>query len=397
MFMTDWIDEYVASTAEVPSPEPFRLWSAITAISGVFERKVFTMGSAGPIYPNLFTVLVGPPAAGKTNAIRPIRDLWSRVKGLNLSPDNVTKAALIDALSRSLRTVINGAESAYTFSSMAVPCSEFGIFFTHHDLEFLSVLNHIYDSPPNYKEERRTSGIVEINKPYLVILAATQPDFLNSFLPEEAWGMGFASRLIMIYADATPAADLFATIEVKNNGLEKTLVEMFNIKGEFKWTQNAINEINAWNRAGCPPRPTHGKMLHYNGRRALHTIKLAMISSASRNPGENIVTVDDFERAKDWLLSAEVAMPDIFRAMGQKSDAQVISDLHFHIYRIWSSVALDKRVAITQQVMYEFLHTRVTSDRIPKLIDVAEKTGYIRKGLYPNEFIPNPLGSFGKS
>jgi hypothetical protein len=190
--MPDWIDFYVEETAKVPSPEIYRLWSAITAISGVLERKVWTTGSAGPIYPNLFTVLVGPPASGKDNAIRPIRDLWAKVNGLNLSPDNVTKAALIDALAKALRTVINASTGeAMSFSCMVVPCPEFGVFFTHHDLEFLSVLNHIYMSPQMYREERRTAGVIEVTKPHLIMLSGTQPDYLNSFLPDEAWGMGF--------------------------------------------------------------------------------------------------------------------------------------------------------------------------------------------------------------
>jgi hypothetical protein len=393
----DFIDSYVAETASVPSPKLYRLWSAITAVSGVLERKVFTTGSAGPIYPNLLTILVGPPASGKTNAIRPIRDLWSRMKGLNLAPDNVTKAALIDALSRSLRTIITGSSSAYTFSSMVVPCSEFGVFFTHHDLEFLSVLNHIYDNPAGYREERRTAGIIEIIRPYLVVLAGTQPDFLNSFLPEEAWGMGFTSRLIMIYADAVPPADLFSQIEIKSSSLEGKLAEIFAYKGEFQWTQNAIDEINAWNRAGCPPKPTHSKLHHYTTRRALHTIKLAMVSSAARCTGELIVTVDDFERAKDWLIEAEIPMPDIFRAMGLKSDAQIITDMHYHLYRVYSSVAIDKRKPLTTAALYEFLHTRVPSNNIKNLIEVAERTGYIRKGPYPDEWIPCAITSFGKT
>ncbi len=384
----DFIDSYVTETKDVPSPEIYRLWSAITAVSGALERKVFTTGSAGPIYPNLFTILVGPPASGKTNAIKPIRDLWSRIKGLNLAPDNVTKAALIDSLSRALRTIITSTSTALTFSAMAVPCSEFGIFFTHHDLEFLSVLNHIYDNPPSYKEERRTAGIIEINKPYLVILAGTQPDFLSTFLPEEAWGMGFTSRLIMIYADKAPPSDLFSRREVKASALAARLLEVFEYKGEFQWTKNAVDEINAWNTAGCPPAPTHSKLFHYNGRRAVHVIKLAMISAVSRCTGELIVTVDDFERAKDWLLDAEKTMPDIFRAMGLKSDAQLIADLHYHLYRKYSSVAMDKRRPLPTSEIYEFLHTRVPSDKIARLIDVAEKTGYIRRGTYPDEWVP---------
>jgi hypothetical protein len=122
------------------------------------------MGSAGPICPNLFTLLVGPPASGKSNAIRPIRDLWSSIKQLNLSPDSLTRASLIDALSRAIRTVLTGGE-ANIFSSMAVSCPEFGVLLNNHDLEFLSVINYIWDNPDSYIEERRTLGKIEITKP----------------------------------------------------------------------------------------------------------------------------------------------------------------------------------------------------------------------------------------
>lgn len=391
----DFIEQYVEESKAVPSPESYRLWSAITAISGVLERKVHTLGSAGPIFPNLFTLLVGPPTSGKTNAIRPIREFWAKVQNLNLAPDNVTKAALIDALSKSLRTIITGTTDIMTFSSMAVPCSEFGVFFTHHDLEFLSVLNHIYDSPSSYREERRTSDAVDINKPYLVILAGTQPDFLNSFMPEEAWGMGFASRLIMIYADATPPIDLFAKRESHISKLGARLSQIFEMRGEMEWSQTAIDEINAWNRAGCPPTPTHNKLLHYNGRRALHAIKLSMISSVSRG-NDMKITVDDFERAKDWLIAAEVRMPDIFKAMGQKSDAQVITDMHFFLYQKWSSVVMNLRKPITKGEIYHYLHSRVPSERISKIIETAHLSGYLSPGKYPDEWVPNLTGTFAK-
>lgn len=392
--MSDFIDDYVRLTSKVPSPECYRLWSAITAVSGVLERKVWTMGSAGELYPNLFTLLVGPPTSGKTNAIKFIRPLWSRIRDLHISPSNVTKASLVDVLSRSMRTVLNGTETPMIFCSLAVPCPEFGVFLTHNDLEFLSVLTEIYDAPLIYSEERRSVGFIEIVKPTLTILAGTQPDFLNAVMPEEAWGQGFASRLIMIYADGTPKTDLFSPNPLELENIVKKLTEIFSYKGEFIWSKQAIDEINAWNRAGCPPAPTHSKLTNYNGRRPIHAMKLSMISSASRGSSMQ-VTIEDFERAKDWLLAAEVNMPDVFRAMGMKSDAQVINDLHFYLYRLWSSVALDKRVPIKEKVIYDFLHTRVPSTNISKIIEVAEKTGYIKKGLYPTEWIPNPIGNFG--
>jgi hypothetical protein len=388
--LTDFINTFVTETDKVPSPRIFRLWSAITTVSGALERKVWTTGAGGAIYPNLFTLLVGPPASGKTMAIRQTAALWRKLKGLHLSPDNVTKASLIDVLSRSMRTVMNGSTTPYIFSALAAPVSEFGVFFTHYDMEFLSTLTHIYDSPPFHSEERRTTGKVEINKPHLVMLAGTQPDFLATFLPSEAWGQGFTSRLIMIYASRAPQFDIFSPISVNADQLVPILEQIFSLKGEFVWTRSAAEELNTWNRANCPPTPQHSKLLNYNGRRALHTVKLAMISSASRSP-ELVITVEDFERAKDWLLQAEKTMPDIFASMNQRSDAQVIQDLHYHLYQIYSRVALDKRKPVTEKDVYSFLQNRVPSDRILRIIEVAEKSGHLRRGPYPGEWIPRPL------
>lgn len=392
--MADFIEAYVEETSKVPSPEIYRLWSAITGVSGVLERKCWTTLSAGPLYPHLFTVLVGPPGAGKDNAIRPIRELWSKMSGLNISPDNVTKAALIDALGKSLRTVMNGGGEPYIFSCMVAPCPEFGVFFSHHDLEFLSVLNHMYSSPPVYKEERRTSGVIEVVKPHLVFLSGTQPDYLNTFMPDEAWGMGFTSRLIMIYADSCPPVDLFSMRESRSSELVVAMRKIFELKGEFAWSKNAIDELNTWNRAGCPPQPSHSKLLNYNTRRALHVIKLSMVSAVSRSY-ELKVLVEDVERARDWLLDAERVMPDIFRAMGQRSDQQVLADLHLYLYRMWSSVAIEKRKPLTTKNIYEFLHSRVTSEKIPRLLEVAEKLGYIVRGRYPDEWTPSAIRNFG--
>jgi hypothetical protein len=252
----------------------------------------------------------------------------------------------------------------------------------------------MYSSPPVYKEERRTSGVIEVVKPHLVFLSGTQPDYLNTFMPDEAWGMGFTSRLIMIYADSCPPVDLFSMRESRSSELVVAMRKIFELKGEFAWSKNAIDELNAWNRAGCPPQPSHSKLLNYNTRRALHVIKLSMVSAVSRSY-ELKVLVEDVERARDWLLDAERVMPDIFRAMGQRSDQQVLADLHLYLYRMWSSVAIEKRKPLTTKNIYEFLHSRVTSEKIPRLLEVAEKLGYMVRGRYPDEWTPSAIRNFG--
>jgi len=377
-------------TAEIPSPEIYRLWSAITTISGVLERKVWTVGKGRAIYPNIFTVLVGPPGSGKTNSIYPIRELWAKMKGLNIGPDDVTRPSLIDAISGSMKTVVNSDATTSTFSSLVLPCSEFGVFFTHHDTSFLSFINHIWDSPNYYEEKLRTSGTVELIKPYLVLLAGTQPDYLNAFLPEEAWGMGFTSRLIMIYASKAPIVDMFGTTENTMGQLIPQLAEIFDLKGSFVWSLEAANEMNAWRKAGAPPEPDHSRLLHYNTRRALHVAKLSMISAVSRS-ANLIVKLEDFERAQNWLIEAEKPMPDIFRAMGAKSDKQVLLDLHRFLYRLWSSVAVDRRKPVPEAEIYRYLAERTTSDKVPRLLELGEKAGYINRGHYSGTWLPGNL------
>ena len=388
--MADWINAFVTETKTLPSPEPFRLWSAITAVSGVLERKVWTAASAGPIYPGLYTILVGPPASGKTNSIKLIRELWIKIPDLHIAPDNVTKASLVDSLAKSTRAVVNGTSSALSFSALNVSCGEFGVFFPSYDQEFLSVLTSLYDPLPIYVEERRSHGHVEIIRPHIVILAGTQPDYLGSYMPEQAWGQGFASRLLFVYAQSAPVVDLFSPFTYNMSSLVPQFLQLFELKGQFIWTAAAQAATNAWHQAKGPPTPTHNRLQHYVGRRHVHLVKLAMISAASRSL-ELVVTAEDVERGIDWLLTAERFMPDIFLAMASKSDEQIILDGHMHFYQIWATRPINQRLPIQEKDLWEYFGRRTTSMNVRNVIDVAVKSGYFIPGKYPGEYLPRPL------
>jgi hypothetical protein len=390
----DFIDSFVAESDSIPSPKIYRLWSAITAVSGALERKVWTAGSAGPIFPHLFTILVGPPASGKTNSISRIRDYWARIPTLKLAGDNLTLPALVDAMAAALRTEMF-ENSILTFSALNITSSEFGVFFMAYDLGFLSFFNNVFDSPLMYREERRTAGNTEVIKPHIVMLAGTQPDYLASFMPETAWGMGFTSRLLLIYCNEAPKKDLFSIDgKAEARSLSPLLNQIHKLKGEMKWTARAKTQINAWHMRNCPPTPTHNKLNHYLGRRALHALKLSMISALSRTQ-DFIIDIEDFERAQDWLLTAEKFMPDVFHAMSLKSDNQIISDLHFYLYSRWSANTRGQREDLPEAVLYNYLKERVPSEKISRIIEIAEKTGSIKQGKYPGTYIPQPLTKLG--
>jgi len=376
----DWIEDFVTWTAGLPSPAIFRQWAAITAVGGALERRCYVMSAGRPVYPNLYVLLVATPGVGK-NVIQEIHNLWFATKCFKVAPNSITKAGLIDALAEAGTTIIKGTDLT-EYHSMLVASAEFGVLVPAHDLDFLSNLNYIFDNPPSYVERRRwvnQGKETVVVHPQLTLLAGTQPGFLKSLLPEEAWTMGTTSRLIMVYAADAVDVELHLEEHEKPNGYTATNVKMEvelcdrlgklrDFSGPFKWTSEAKHLAESWYPERHKSAPDHSKLTHYIPRRFVHVLKLAIISAASR--GEQIIRDMDFTRALDWLLEAEKRMPDIFREMSGRSDAQIIEELHRAMWKLYRV----KHEPIHQSLIYDFLKNQAPAYAIQRILDVAERS-----------------------
>lgn len=319
-----------------------------------------------------------------------------------MAPKSVTRASLVDELSEAQRRIpLNTKEGLIEYSSLCVSAGELGVLIPSHDLDFLSVLNHIYDNPPLHSEKRRTHKINhQIINPQLNILAGTQPAYLANLLPEEAWGMGFMSRQIMVYSGTPVLVDLFPDLlsgpdlftQALRASLSLDLGQVCELYGKMVWDTEAAEELKRWYKEGMPPVPEHSKLVHYVGRRILHVIKLSIIASMSR--GNDLkITLLDLSRARDWLLEVEVSMPDIFREMVGKSDAQVLTELNQFM---WQMFALKKREPLHESLLVHFLQTRLPSERIDRVLQIAERAGHMAKMAgTTNMYIPRPKNEHG--
>ena len=394
----DWIDSFMEYTEGKPTPEIFRLWSGITAVGGALERRVWTQLRPGPIFPNLFVLLMALPAIGKGQAINAARDMWSSTKGkLKLSADGVSKASFLDDLeAAAFKLPINNGLGLMEYHALCVAASEFGTLLPKHDTEFLNVLNKIYDCESSYRDSKRHSKNVELVNPISTILGGTQPAFLASILPDEAWGMGFMSRMILIYAQLTPEIDIWDTAvekegdTVKRRVLIEGMNRFTNMIGSYEYEPKVKELISKWIKTGMEPTPEHSKLVHYNGRRLLTLIKLCMISAASRGK-MLLVTEFDFERAKAWLIQAEYYMPDVFKEMVHQSDGQVIMDLHFFMWQLWVK---DKK-PLHEARLINFLSNRVPTDRIIRVIEIAQRSNIINHLAGSMMYSPNPKTDWG--
>lgn len=394
----DFITQFLDYTQGLPTPEAFRLWAGISAVAGALERRVWVETAGSAVYPNLYVLLIAAPGIGKSQAISPIRAVWELGKlgkeRLHIAPNSLTKAALLDTIaSARCERLVEGGTKQIAYHSLCVASAEFGVLLPEHDLEFLNVLNDIFDNPREFKESRRVSKSVDILAPQMTIIGGTQPGYLANLLPEAAWSMGFMSRIIMIYASEAPQLmDLFdVPVRSPSTSMGVQIKRMMALWGACQWEDEAKVAVMKWYKGGMEPKPQHSKLGNYNSRRLLHLLKLSVISAVSAT-GLNLIRLLDFQRALHWMQTAEAGMPDVFREMVQRSDKDVIDDLHYFMWKFY----MLKKKALHVTMLYHFLQQRIPSEKIDRIIAIAEKSNIIaRVAGTTDQYVPRAKGEHG--
>ncbi len=400
----DWITQFISETETMRSPYSFRLWTAITTIAATLERRVWTITDVDRLYPNLYVFLGGLPGSGKTLMTSYSKRVLSSVKGITFGPDQPTKEAFWERMESASKVSLNGM-GVPLYSAVYVTAGEWGDFMSKYDTAFATSLSTLYDNPPNWDVPRKQAKSILLEAPTLNILAAVTPAALGDIIPEVAWGQGFTSRIIFVYGTAPQTQrSMFKKQERVDAGLSNFLRLCFNdYHGAFDWKDDAVEAMEHWyNVEKMAPIPTYGRLANYQARRDTQVMKLAMISCVSRGQFP-VVELEDFLRAKSWLLETEKTMPDIFRAMNQKSDSQLIQDLYHFVFDSYMKLDKSKRVPVGEQQIWRFMENKAPSDRVQKLIAAAENSGWIKRAPGFGLWLPiahesdatQELGDFG--
>ena len=106
----NWIDAFVEHTEDIKSPEHFRRWAAISAISSSLQRRVWMRFGGQSLYVNFYVLLIGPPGTGKSNAIKFARNIIRRLQNIKLTPTRITGPALYMELDSAKSTQIDTAK-----------------------------------------------------------------------------------------------------------------------------------------------------------------------------------------------------------------------------------------------------------------------------------------------
>jgi len=343
-------------------------------VAGMLERRCYAKPMMRPVYPNLFTLLVAPPGIGKSTVIAEVVRFWRKTERVNVAPNSVTSASLVDVLRESGHVVTNSKTfERWTYHSLLIGSEEFGNLINSYDLGFMSGMCEFYDCVALYSELRRGRKRDEqppIPHPQLHMLAGTTPKYLGAALPESAWGQGFMSRNILIYAGSQARLPLFVQHEA-NDILERKIIEdlrtVASLEGEFTWTPEASTALVDWWEAELSPAPAHLRLEDYKPRRLLHFVKLCMAFSAARS-NDLRISLDDHNLAKKLLLDAEAQMPQIFQAMASTDDTAIVEEVYTFVLRQHART----KKPVSRPLVLEFMAELIPLYRIENFIKVME-------------------------
>jgi len=359
-------------TSGLDSPAIFRKWAAISTLAAVVEQKVW-LTTSRPLFPNIYTLILGHPGVGKTRTIREARSYVVDLPDFHLAPVSLSFASLVDSLVEAKRLLVRLPDPPLEYNSMYICADELGTFVHKYDDEMIAGLSAFYD-PDTYTRERRVNRgeTIKIKSPQINLLAGSTPSNLLKFIPEGAWDQGFMSRMIMIFSDERIVGDDFAP-RVSNHSanLEHDIRIINSLSGDFEVTESYRKAVGDWRALGEIPVPNHPKLVHYVTRRRAHLYKLSMLAAIDRS---NVLrlTKDDFNRAMGWLLEAEAAMPEIFKAGASSADGQALDEIVFFIRNA------DSGAGVAKHRIVNFAKERIPLHSVLRVIDILEGSGKIK-------------------
>jgi len=391
----NWVEGFITLAEGINSPQIYKKWAALSTIGAALERKVWVkVKRFPPLYPNLYTLILGASAVGKTNAIVLAGRLFDELKDHHLTPMSVTRAALADVLNEADRRIMRPGENPplVHFNAIYLRSNELATFLSGYDADFMGLITDLYDNH-GYSERRRNSNITPINvkHPMINLIAATTPKQLSGILPEGAWQQGFMSRMVLVYsAEQRTNTPLIEEATIEDDALMRSLIsdlkQIADLYGKMTFTAEARAFINNWWVGGGQPAPVHPRLESYCGRRDLHLLKLAQIAACACG-SHPIIQLEHAEMALEWLIEVEHYMPGLFKALAAANEDVLAETAYF----VNEAYLRNNKKPIAEAKIVRFLQMKVPFERVMKVIEIMTKAGLLAQSGEPGKYRYAPI------
>lgn len=364
-----WISGLAAYIERTEAPRIFWRWGAISTIASALQRKVWLPFGIENYYPNLYILLVGPPASRKGAPVIISRRLLKDIE-VSVAVDSSSKRAFTMELEETAKKetyYLDGKPHAQC--AISICSTEMSSLLAVNPKEMIEVLTDIYDSPDTWDYKTRGQDEDRLYNVCVNCLIATTPTWLAANLPQEAIGGGYTSRHVVVYGERVyqrvtiPGRrgweDLHdGEVEKRQEriyaDLVNDLLHISQLTGEFKWTEAGFKLFDSWYQAiddkfrACPDERLHP----FIGRMHACVIKTAMCLRVDWSD-ELLLDEEEIKKAIEYLEQVLSIASDAFAGHGR-------SRLGVDQNRVMDQLSLMKVTTLRELMSHNYRHLTLT-------------------------------------
>lgn len=349
----DFIAEYIEYNKETEPPYIYHRWSAIAGISALLGRSFWLQHGQFRIFPNLYCMLIGDPAARKSTAIKIMKNKMFDAGYECFAADKTTKEKFLLDLEGATDEEIAAADGnrqnkkvAYDAimaenlwgkneTSLSEPkevfiaADEWTEFAKPGDTEFYTTLGNLWDwdnEKRPFTQRVKNSKSVSIFQPTVSILAGNTPELFSKAFPPDIIGTGFLSRMILIHGERSGRKYPFPPMpsqESTNAILKRIQAIRSTAHGAAKISEEASRMLSSiyyeW------PEIDDVRFKSYSNRRYTQLLKLCLITTAAR--GNDTISSNDVIYANTTLSAVELLLPKALGEFGKSKNSDVANKI----------------------------------------------------------------------
>lgn len=309
-------------------PLVFHTWACISLIAACVADRVYLQKfKSSKLYPNLFTLFLGPSACGKGEAVAQMMHYAKDLPILGTYAGNATAQYILKHLSRRREddegNVLSGGKMYLVLEELAMnvgtgPLAQ----------DFVKHMTGLYKGG-DYPLEKGTitGGHITIKDHCINILIGTNLADAIECIPKSAIQGGFLGRVAVIHAQYDPRVRITrprypANYEEIREHLRERFRLLTQYEGEFMMSNSAERIEDHWyqNR----PAPEDESMFPTWKREHDLSLKLAMVLAlADTTPDESLlIRARHMEFAQQLVAAAHKAAPLLQAAAHQTRDSE---------------------------------------------------------------------------
>lgn len=358
----DWIRGFLEYTNILDVPIDYLRWAAISTIAGAAQRKIYMDMAHFEVMSNLYVVLVGPPGAKKSTAIRTGLRLLKKIPGIHMAPDAPSVPGLMEEF-KELKEVQKDHQSLNAF------ILELSSLYENAPEAMTDWLTKAYDCDEDLNKRTRIGGKEHIPFPWLNLIAGTTPSWIGRNIGDSELEGGLEARKIHVgYFGPRILKSARPKLTPRHKQLREDLIHdlahISSLNGAFDFEGGedgvAFNWYDAWyqdsnvpdghresgyrvaaeieaelgyrNLEKTPPvsrfpRLTDFRTDGYYNRKHIHLLKVAMAVALSRKD-DLVLTLEELLVAKALLEAIELDMPKVYSSVGGNNYMTDIERIH---------------------------------------------------------------------